>query len=1361
MGFYGNIGNTTTSSFTFDKIYPNRQRMDASAAEDGVFIGRYVLIEYDMNDKTFYTQLYIKTYFYIDEECQNEADISNINDGQIVFTEENGIKTYYQVKIEDSNLSFVQVENISDGNIDKQVYKKIVFYHDFQCTEVVNASDVNDGEIIYTMENDIAVFYKVKKEKIEEENNISIYKLSFIKVIEEQTDSYLQNYLIDKDSYSTSDGSFGRGYDSTVWQKVFTNNEEKYVLIAELNSVVPTFDLTIDAPTINPVVPHFDADSSNVYYKLHVQPNWGFRVKEAENGLSDFDVSYHNSLNAPTNASSDYIGTKSNYAGAIYINKAGFDVNESNHVDIENIKNEIALTPTGKSGAQYNDHNITNPSQTSVQNDIQELSIILPSIGNTVATLWDIAYGEERNQDISWDSTLGLRLVKENSEGNGFTYSTDDVETIAGCINSVHDLMGMIVESQIIDNDAENKVDVHDVDSDKIYYDSVGKKYYIKEKSYKWDPNKKAEPTDDEYFISEYNEVDLINYYPETYYTKNANGDFIFSMSDNAVDGVNYYEIEATKHTLFKWNANNYYYQDEDNNYKLDTQDHYTQDRIYYSKDNFLSSAVKECSYFFSDDFKHIDTGEKTVDGKKLYYGPFYVFEEENGPKKCYPRGKDIKGNDFAQENENLPNALIKYSISWGLDTEGNEGDIYTINEETIIDDGFEEYSSSENYYTRDENDNYILLTEGIPNDYYNQIYNKSNSTYYTINTNNIASITGDDNVFFNPETIYHENIDNNYIRIISDNLISEKEYYSVVIENTYNTFYKPNKYYYETDNGYKLDNGQNIADDRQYYELLEPYIGPNYNGTIYAPGEKINTEIKLSDYPESERQSIIDHVYYRQDDWAFKELPGFARTLNTIHGLILRINNLIKFNDKLTRDLSTVQGCINKLNDIIHTIGALKPNHFIAVDEAGHMVSMQPTGDDWINVTVNKDNQDQVIISHKPSDLPPNKYESSDIILTGFGDSFKILNYTTDSAGHLISSGENEITIPKGQLTNKDAQTSSNVVTKIDFTDTTGVIEVSRQDISSLYLNGYSDSGGNSDIASTDTLGQALSKLQTQIIDEENARVNAINDLDMTSNEDTTKFISKIKQENGKVSVERAPAGTLELGTGYAVASESAAISATDSINSAVGKLEYKLNILNAGSTQEGSVAYQIAQIVTPDGGNIDKLEEIAAWIVSDTTGAAKMNSDIKANTDAIIELKALVGDTAVAIQITNAIAEALTSGNTNKYALASELNALANRVKNLEDLIDSDKVAKWETQADWNESIETSLAFIKNKPNLDNVIRTTTKFTYSYNDATTQMTIEGLLAYIASLEARIAALELQPGPEPSEPDSNPEDNA
>ena len=47
MGFYGNISSVNKSTFQFDKIYPNRKEMDDACEADGIFIGRYVLVDYN------------------------------------------------------------------------------------------------------------------------------------------------------------------------------------------------------------------------------------------------------------------------------------------------------------------------------------------------------------------------------------------------------------------------------------------------------------------------------------------------------------------------------------------------------------------------------------------------------------------------------------------------------------------------------------------------------------------------------------------------------------------------------------------------------------------------------------------------------------------------------------------------------------------------------------------------------------------------------------------------------------------------------------------------------------------------------------------------------------------------------------------------------------------------------------------------------------------------------------------------------------------------------------------------------------------------------------------------------------------
>ena len=65
--------------------------------------------------------------------------------------------------------------------------------------------------------------------------------------------AYAENYLLDSKEY---EGKIGRGWDATVWRKTYLDGQYKYVQVADLNSVVPTLDLTADAPTETPLAPH-------------------------------------------------------------------------------------------------------------------------------------------------------------------------------------------------------------------------------------------------------------------------------------------------------------------------------------------------------------------------------------------------------------------------------------------------------------------------------------------------------------------------------------------------------------------------------------------------------------------------------------------------------------------------------------------------------------------------------------------------------------------------------------------------------------------------------------------------------------------------------------------------------------------------------------------------------------------------------------------------------------------------------------------------------------------------------------------------------------------------------------------------
>lgn len=418
-------------------------------------------------------------------------------------------------------------------------------------------------------------------------------------------DDYTINTTIDRTYYGTS-----RGFDSTVWQKTYKDGRDKYVMVAELNSVVPTFDVEADAPTSVPLTPHFDPDSNNVYYKLHVQPSWGIRTKFAHPGVnvprinsngqiiegggaharidgitypsdqtttweSDFYDKYNDEKSHKVFSTYDDAKTNgvwvdayqkgySDIPAAIYFNKAGFDptrVTHSSDLITQGMPSfnetiakhwsgvdKIELTPTGNSGMLYDNH--AYGTQTTPRIDTQEFSVMLPSLGDTVSKIWDMVFGgrdtnpvikqtHKRNLDYEWEDARkgldrhGLRMVGTEIF-NGFNKS--EVNTLAGCINSVHDLMGMVIASYTASELASN---LEELDEDYIYYilqdeevsedelvkslqDKAGK-FAMKQRTYKYTP-----VSDDDEEVFKYEEVKQTddNFDLSLYYVSDGKGGY-------------------------------------------------------------------------------------------------------------------------------------------------------------------------------------------------------------------------------------------------------------------------------------------------------------------------------------------------------------------------------------------------------------------------------------------------------------------------------------------------------------------------------------------------------------------------------------------------------------------------------------------------------------------------------------------------------------------------------------------------------------------------------------------------------------------------------------------------------------------
>lgn len=172
---------------------------------------------------------------------------------------------------------------------------------------------------------------------------------------------------------------------------------------------------------------------------------------------------------------------------------------------------------------------------------------------------------------------------------------------------------------------------------------------------------------------------------------------------------------------------------------------------------------------------------------------------------------------------------------------------------------------------------------------------------------------------------------------------------------------------------------------------------------------------------------------------------------------------------------------------------------------------------------------------------------------------------------------------------------------------------------------------------------------------------------LDLLGFADAVGGAQLVKTEDGKISWVKPDTTTVE---GLSTAIESLKTTIGDDKSGLVKQVaenKAAIDTLNGDKTVSGSVAYQIAQIVSDAPEAYDTLKEIAAWITDHAGDAATMNANIAQNTSDIEALEALVGNTAVATQIANAIDAALKDGETDKYALAADLTSLSEEVSGI----------------------------------------------------------------------------------------------
>lgn len=889
MGFYGNIKNTSRTQFQFDIIYDNRAQMDLNATSDGIYTGRYVLIEYDRNPALFQK----KTWYYFDGQMytgiKNTEYLSPDEETLIVPGSSQEVNTL--ALGEPNQRIFCLDARHSITSIGPSIiqYKKIVEdrYGNFtlvnlrdeaaylEAKEAVSQTEdyyviVENGGIVnrdsmgnppeWVKEGTVCILEPGCQYEVTEE--LQYFQLSgqydetyidpttqeatvrsryqWTQLTLDNMPNYQKNFAIDQASYDIT----ARGYDSTVWQKVFANGREKYVMIAELNSVVPTFGVSADPPRLVPTSPHFDITSTNIYYLMHLSTPWAMRMKAANPDLilpilkPDGKIWQNRNVLArdtavdkriypsdmktywveqfPKDTEDGYIGYGSDFQqlkynpdtsewiktndnplfdAAIYYNKKGFDsekISYGSDITDENQRlkpnsnfnsaikdsgwkpeNEINLSPTGQSGHIYNQHNGSIDLMPAV--DTQEFSVMLPIIGDAIAELWDMVYGGRettneiastnlRNKDIAWEdakvklSRRGLRL-RNNGTGLDNTsleynsYNRAAVDTMAGCINTMHDLIGMIVTPAATTTLEDN---INSLDENRIYYDSDKDEYFRKHLTYTYDP-------DIEYTFSRATEVLPETFDPDLYYViDDQTGEYVPASGEydpnetyyerNIDDGETFSELTgADELTLFDGDV--YLYQDFNNStYALNDQGEvlpkmcdYVSDSKYYPNkkyftvdvENDLEQRVLSKDYVPNKYFyRNINTGDFILATEAAPVTGRVYYDITNAKKITDPSFGNFKsiyipGYYYYEDAEH--NYVIDY------ETRITQGRIYYIPMETAY------YNTGEGAQQLYAKRTYYALADPQPTaDYFPpHIYYKKENEFYTEMTEYLDSLAG------------------------------------------------------------------------------------------------------------------------------------------------------------------------------------------------------------------------------------------------------------------------------------------------------------------------------------------------------------------------------------------------------------------------------------------------------------------------------------------------------------------------------------------------------------------------------------------------------------------------------------------
>ena len=296
------------------------------------------------------------------------------------------------------------------------------------------------------------------------------------------------------------------------------------------------------------------------------------------------------------------------------------------------------------------------------------------------------------------------------------------------------------------------------------------------------------------------------------------------------------------------------------------------------------------------------------------------------------------------------------------------------------------------------------------------------------------------------------------------------------------------------------------------------------------------------------------------------------------------------------TRNLSTVKLAGYTAPEGTNEDNTADANKVAAADTLGDALAKLQKQINSMDQTVTKTDGD-VIVSLTEADgiVTVGKAKASSLLMNDYTKGNTDDKVTTgDTIGEAISKLENQIETVSANtddivsnLTASSVANDNKVIT--DVTQTDGKITATASNLTGIKLDGYTVGGDDSaKVADTDTLGQALGKLQGQI-----------NGMDKAASAVGGQVVTTVAQADGKVTETKENVKDLQLGGYEKNSSATGSIASNDTINAALSKLENNIDAAKSATTvasADNSINVTTAATGTDINVNIKEGEHVLA---------------------------------------------------------------------------------------------------------------------------------------------------------------------